>query len=239
MGYREYVESAIVESGLEETDELLEILEEATTADDLEAIEEYLTEKKGCGEKLSTNEKLAALGAGSVKGRTPASAAKNAYKGVRASHAYKAMDKAGGSAEAWNKAAADFDKGAIAAGAAGLLAAVAGASLAVRHMVKSSKDNKSKQIIDDIKDLEAKAKDIEKRCKAGEITAKEAKVETKKIQAKMKKLEAEAQKVAAAEAKATKESVDITDIQLAIFESCEAGVISEEDRDDLLGLLED
>lgn len=33
MGYREYVESAIMESGLEEINELLEILEEAATAD--------------------------------------------------------------------------------------------------------------------------------------------------------------------------------------------------------------
>ena len=46
MGYVDYVESAILESGLEETGELLELLEEATSAEDLEAIEGYLTEKK-------------------------------------------------------------------------------------------------------------------------------------------------------------------------------------------------
>lgn len=242
MSYREYVENAILESGLEEAADLLEICESAETVDDYEAIEEYLTEKKECGDpygmpktskKLSTNEKLAALGAGTVGPRNPI---KNTYKGMRSAVAYKAADKGG--AEAFNKAAANFDKGAIAAGATAFLAAVATASLAVRQKIKKANSTPAKVIEKQIKELESQASDIAKKCKAGEITAKEAKVQTKKVQLEIAKLEKAAAKIVKADAASTNESVDITDVQLQIFESFEAGNISEKECDELIALVE-
>lgn len=249
MGYKEYVEKCIMESGLEEADKLLEVLENAESRGDLEAIEEYLTEKEGSG---SVRDQLAKIG----------KAAGNAYSGAKSAVGDKAagnarnkmlksdtsgyssledfgLDVSDAEDAAFDKACANFDKGAIAVGATALVAALAGISLKVRSAIKKSNSASAKQIENQIKELEGQATDVAKRCKKGEITAKEAKVETKKIQSKIKKLVKEAAKVAKVEeAKPAKESVDVTDVQLDIFEAFESGNITEDERDDLLEMLE-
>ena len=248
MGYVDYVESAILESGLEETGELLELLEEATSAEDLEAIEGYLTEKKA--NPNAKPRKTRDLTMRDIR-RIEGIDMKSRLKGL-ASNAYtSARTKVGRAAvtarkdnifsvedadNVFDKATSHFDKGAIAVGATALLAAITGISLKVRKMIKNSNSSDAKQLEKQMKALEDQAKDVAKRCNKGEITAKEAKMETKKIQAQMKRLAKEAASVE----KATKESVDmdITDIQLAIYESCDEGEISEEDRDELLEMLE-
>ena len=245
MGYKEYVESCIMESGLDETDELLEILESAETMEDVEAVEEYLTEKKANPDaKPKKSRELSLRDVRKLDGVDMRTRLSSPYTSVRD----KVGRRAVGKADVWNaeeadnafdKASSNFDKGAIAVGATALLAAIAGVTLKVRKIVKNANSAPAKQIEKQIKELEKQAQDVAKRCKAGEITAKEAKVETKKIQAQIKKLAKDAAKIADAEAKETNESVDITNLQLEIFEACESGTITEDDRDELLELLND
>ena len=255
MSYKEYVEGEILESGLDETDGLLMILEEAASIDDYQAIEEYLTEKKGSG---SVRDKLAAIGKApanayggvktSVGNMAAAHARKKAIKGEPSerytspedSDVYSSVSDISTAADAaFDKACSNFDKGAIAVGVTALLAAVAGISLKVRSAIKKSNSVPAKQLENQIKELEGQANDVAKRCKKGDITAKEAKVETKKIQAQIKKLTKQAANIVKKDtAKATKESVDIADIQLEIYESCEEGMIDEDERDSLLELLD-
>ena len=206
MGYKEYVESCIMESGLDETDELLEILESAETMEDVEAVEEYLTENSSDPTTEETNKKF-------------------------------------------NKLLSKLDSGmsTLAFGVA-LGAFVASLTSGIRSVIKEAKRCKlpdALRLMREVDRLEKQTRDVEKRCKAGEITAKEAKVETKKIQKQINALAKEARGISKnletldkMDAQYSNESVDITNLQLEIFEACESGTITEDDRDELLAVLE-
>lgn len=245
MGYKEYVQNAIMESvendqlNDTEMDTLLDICESAESAEDLEAIEEYLTEKKSeCGSSVKDKiDKLRNSAATKAGDRAFQKTINNARKGGKIETNMDYMATNDNKNKAFNKTISAFSDGNLAAGAAALIGAMTVTGLAIRSAVKKSGSSQAKQILKQMKDLEDQAKKIAERCKKGEISAKEAKVETKKIQAQLTKLAAEAEKSSAA---AVKEStdMDVTDIQLAIFESFEAGTISEEERDELLAMTE-
>lgn len=254
MGYREYVQNAIVEAvendQLDDTefDTLMDMCESAESSEDLEAVEEYLTEKQGvlskAKDKYTTVRDNAAKNAGK---RAFQKSIDNARKGGKIENNTDYMTANSKSDKASARVTTAFNAGSLAVGATALIGAVAAVGLGVRSALKKSGSADAKRILSQMKDLEKQAKDVAKRCKDGKITENEAKVEAKKIQAQMKKLEAESQKVAAADAKATKESVgtesestntELADIQSAIFESYEAGKISEEQRDELLAITE-
>lgn len=117
-------------------------------------------------------------------------------------------------------------------GAAGLVAATAaGAIVAGNALLRKNNSLESR-----IKKLQKSAAAVKKQCDAGEISEKQAKLALKKIAAEIKTLE----KTASAEEKkaAVKESagVDMNDVLIEIYESCESGDITEEERDVLLEL---
>ena len=321
MGYKEYVENAIMESveedllDEEEIDTLMDVCESAESADDLEAVEEYLTEAKHTARNnRNKKNKAQALEKRKEREKTENDAEKDAEDHIRTGTAliptgmsrdgrarvdrlrqkkmnedFFDMDKrqkkeqkngvvpigreaksadlpakrssgtVAGKASATRsdvidgtyreistlidngcgKSDSNFSAGKIAVGAVALTAVVTGAALKIKSVIKKINSDPARKIMKQMKALEDQAKDVAKRCNKGEITAKEARLETKKIQAQMKTLAKEAAKIAKAES-AVKESVDmdITDIQLAIYESCDEGEISEEDRDELLEMLE-
>ena len=104
-------------------------------------------------------------------------------------------------------------------------AAVASLAVFIRKVGNKSLDKR-------ISKLEEKIEKIKKKSENGDISPNEAKSEISAIKAEIKAITAEAKKAE----KSVKESAD--DIKLAIYESCHSGEITEEQRDELLSVLD-
>lgn len=205
--YRENLIGAIYASDIENPEELVSVVESATTIEELDAVEEIIVEAGG---SLP----------GPVEDIVDDYSDLNVIEIDTESTISKIIDTL------------EKNKNVVIASSAA--AAVIGGFAGVIAKIKST-DPKIAALKKEAKELEREAKDLKKACDSGEISELKCKMSllviSKKAKAIQKKIETLKK---SAKPSAKKESVNLT---VAIFEAAMNGSISSEERDHLLDLI--
>lgn len=241
--YKEYLLSLIDESSEDDMvkDTIIEMLESAETMVDLDEIESYIVEGLTPRKMMDIRDRVGTAAARKAGGGWYDYVQKN---GVLDGEPYwdEKQESLYASNHAYNKATTNFDRAVTATAA---IAFISSLIYVIKKVKSKTRKVKSRGKITNKADkLDEQAKELVSKCKSGDITPKEAMDEAKKLKIQTDKLVETAEDAIKSEENNSKEDElakesAVIGLITEIFEACERGDIAEDDRDNLLIVLEE